>query len=198
MRASLCGSSKNTNTPVKDIAQSRRSFGEAGSIDSALSRPWSLSASDVVELLEWAGAILLAMQLRGGRPRMRGNAWPEYLTTFAESYGWTNERLRPAIPGAHDISCMDVILGWISYIPLDRYVLRRIVGARALVAPVTQRHLFSFNRIAQSLGCDYRAVKKWHADGVALIVSGLHCVPTHGDIRLHRNGIDNRVGNMRP
>ena len=37
---------------------------------------------------------------------------------------------------------MDEAMAWISLIPLDRYVLRRIVGARSLVHPITERHLY--------------------------------------------------------
>ena len=69
---------------------------------------------------------------------------------------------------------MDEALAWITRIPADRYVLRRIVGARALVSPVTERHLFSWRRLASTLGADHKAVQRWHAQGIGLIVASLN------------------------
>jgi hypothetical protein len=69
---------------------------------------------------------------------------------------------------------MDEALGWINVIPLDRYVLRRIVGARSLVHPVTDRHLFPWRRLGAVLGADHKAVQRWHAQAVAMIVTALN------------------------
>jgi len=49
-------------------------------------------------------------------------------------------RIHPPVPSAAGITRMDEALGWIQLIPRDRSVLRRIVGARALVNPLTDRH----------------------------------------------------------
>ena len=69
---------------------------------------------------------------------------------------------------------MDEAMGWISLIPVDRYVLRRIVGARALVHPITERHLYPWRRLAAAIGADHKAVQRWHAQGIDLIVSALN------------------------
>jgi hypothetical protein len=74
---------------------------------------------------------------------------------------------------------MDEALGWIALIPKERYVLRRIVGARCLVSPVTERHLFSWRRLGGVLGADHKAVQRWHAQGVDMIVAAVGA--------LHRN-----------
>ncbi len=68
---------------------------------------------------------------------------------------------------------MDEALGWIALIPRERYVLRRIVGARALVSPVTERHLFSWRRLGGVLGADHKAVQRWHAQGIGLLVAAV-------------------------
>lgn len=149
------------------------SITERRNIDAALARPWELSSTDLVKLLEWAGAILLSMQLSPVKPKKIHGCWPEYVQNVAEAYGYTSERLRAAIPGAHDISCMETILEWINHIPLERYVLRRIVGARSLVNPVNQKHLFSWSRIGKMLSADRRAVRSWYDSGVDLIMDGL-------------------------
>ena len=59
-------------------------------------------------------------------------------------------------------------------IPLDRYVVRRIVGARSLVHPITLRHLFPWRRLAAAIGADHKAVQRWHAQGINLIVAALN------------------------
>jgi hypothetical protein len=51
------------------------------------------------------------------------------------------------------------------------------VGARSLVHPVTDRHLFPWRRLGKALGSDHKAVQRWHAQGIALIVAGLRAVP---------------------
>ena len=59
-------------------------------------------------------------------------------------------------------------------IPDSRYVLRRIVGARSLVHPISDRHLFPWRRLGKALGADHKGVQRWHAQGVAFIVTGLN------------------------
>jgi len=93
--------------------------------------------------------------------------------TALESYGWTETRIRPMVPSAEKITRMDEAMSWIPLIPLDRYVLRRIVGARSLVHPITDRHLFPWRRLGAALGADHKAVQRWHAQGIAMIVEAL-------------------------
>jgi hypothetical protein len=68
---------------------------------------------------------------------------------------------------------MDEVLGWISFIPVERYVLRRIVGARSLVHPVTEKYLFPWRRLGAALGADHKAVQRWHKEGIEILVSAL-------------------------
>jgi hypothetical protein len=72
---------------------------------------------------------------------------------------------------------MDEAMGWISLIPVERYVLRRIVGARSLVHPITGRYLFPWRRIAAAIGADHKAVQRWHAQGVEIVVERLNKRP---------------------
>jgi hypothetical protein len=97
----------------------------------------------------------------------------EIVRTAIENYGWTETRVRPAVPPAARISRMDEAMGWISLIPLDCYVLRRIVGARSLINPTTDRHLFPWRRLAAAIGADHKAVQRWHRQGITIIVAGL-------------------------
>lgn len=92
-----------------------------------------------------------------------------------ESYGWGTRPVRPAVPSAARITRIDEALAWIQLIKKDRsYVLRRIVGARALVHPVSDRYLFSWRRLASAVGADHKAVQRWHAQGIDLIVAALN------------------------
>jgi hypothetical protein len=89
-------------------------------------------------------------------------------------------RIRLPVPGSARIDAMDEAYGWLGLIPQESYVLRRIVGARSLVNPLTDRHLFSWRRLAGMVGCDHRAVPRWHADGIGHIVAALSRRPSGG------------------
>jgi hypothetical protein len=133
-------------------------------------------AKRVIYRLEEAGAALLAIPGSGWSTRLRSSSL-EIVRTAIESYGWTASRIRPPVPSADRISRMDEAMSWISLIPIDRYVLRRIVGARSLVHPITERHLYPWRRLAAALGADHKAVQRWHGQGIALIVDALNGNP---------------------
>ena len=93
--------------------------------------------------------------------------------TALEAYGWQSAVARPPVPCAADISLMDEAFGWLGLIPEARYLLRRILGARALVYPLTQRHIYPWRRLASVLGTDHKSVQRWHGQAVALLVEKL-------------------------
>lgn len=123
--------------------------------------------------LEEAGRALLSLPSGGWTTRLKTSSL-EIVRTALENYGWTSARIRPPVPSAATITRMDEALGWIPLIPQDRYVLRRIVGARALVHPISERHLFPWRRLGSVLGADHKAVQRWHAQGLDLIVAALN------------------------
>ena len=133
----------------------------------------TLDADYVVYRLEEAGATLLALPGTGWTTRLRSSSL-EIVRTALEAYGWTEARIRPAVPSAEKITRMDEALGWIPLIPVDRYVLRRVVGARSLVNPLTDRHLYPWRRLGVALGADHKAVQRWHAQGIRMIVTALN------------------------
>lgn len=132
-----------------------------------------VDAAYVIQRLEEAGATLLALPGTGWSTKLRTSSI-EIVRTALESYGWHEAPIRPAVPSAEKITRMDEAMGWIGAIPLDRYVLRRIVGARSLVHPVTDRHLFPWRRLARALGADHKAVQRWHTQGIDMIVAALN------------------------
>ncbi len=140
--------------------------------DRADTREDRVDAAYVIYRLEEAGATLLALPGTGYSPRLRVSHL-DVLQTAVEAFGGERGRLRPAVPGAARISRMDEALAWITLIPADRTVLRRIVGARSLVSPTTERHLYSWRRLGEVLGADHKAVQRWHGQGVDMLVGAV-------------------------
>ncbi len=126
----------------------------------------------LIACLEEAGATLLSLPPSGFSPALKTSALP-MLREAAEGYGWSAIEIRPPMPSASRISRMDRVLGYLGLVPQDRYLLRRIVGCRALVHPISGRHLFSWRRLAELLGADHKAIQRWHAEGVRIIIFAL-------------------------
>ena len=101
----------------------------------------------VIARLEEAGSTLLVLPQTGYSTKLRSGSL-EIVRSALETYGSSDRQIRPAVPSAAQITRMDEALAWITLIPRERHVLRRIVGARALVNPMTERHLFSWRRLA--------------------------------------------------
>jgi hypothetical protein len=137
---------------------------------------YEIDADYVVYRLEEAGATLLALPDTGYSTRLRTSSL-DFVRTALETYGWTEARIRPAVPSADKITRMDEAMSWIPLIPLDHHVLRRVVGARSLVHPITDRHLFAWRRLGKVLGADHKAVQRWHARGIGMIVAALNAAP---------------------
>lgn len=135
-----------------------------------------IDADFVVYRLEEAGATLLSIPGTGWSTRLKTSSL-EIVRTSLESYGWTTTSIRPAVPSAEKITRMDEAMAWLSLIPQDRYVLRRVVGARSLVHPISDRHLFPWRRLGAALGADHKAIQRWHAQGVGMIVTALKRPP---------------------
>lgn len=93
--------------------------------------------------------------------------------TALEAYGWAAENIRVPVPDAAAISAMDAAYALLALIPDEKFVLRRVVGARSLVHPLTRRHLFPWRRLGGVLGADHKSVQRWHGDAIGLIVKAL-------------------------
>ena len=141
--------------------------------DEAIGADPETVARYVVGRLEEAGHTLLCLPNTGYSTRMRSSALEVVRAACEMEQTPASKRLRLPVPSAARIGAMDEAWSWLGLIPDDRYVLRRIVGARALVSPTTERHLFSWRRLGGLLGADHRAVQRWHAEGIGWIVMGL-------------------------
>ncbi len=131
-----------------------------------------LGAEDIVALFEAAGATLLALPGRGYTTQIRTMRF-DVVHSALDAYGWQSSAVRPPVPSAAAISQMDEVFGWLTLIPETKFVLRRILGARALVHPVTLRHLFPWRRIGTMLGADHKSVQRWHGQAVEMLCAAL-------------------------
>lgn len=131
-----------------------------------------VTAEDIVAQFEAAGATLLALPGRGYSTQMRTMRF-DVVHSALDAYGWQHAAVRPPMPSAAAISQMDETFSWLTLIPESQYVMRRIVGARALVHPVTLRHLFPWRRIGTMLGADHKSVQRWHGQAVLLLLEAL-------------------------
>jgi hypothetical protein len=125
----------------------------------------------LVACLEDAGRTLQALPARGTRPSEYGNGWPDVVHDAEVAYGWAADRIRPAFPGAKAIARMDEIYSWIGLIPESQRLLRRIVLLRSLVDPVSNRHRFSWRKVAVTLGCHHASVQTWHENAIVTILT---------------------------
>jgi hypothetical protein len=155
--------------PASEVLQSGI---KAVAIAMQAGQPKRLNADEIIARLEAAGATLLAMPSRGHSTHLRQMKF-DVVHTALEAYGWQSAMARPPVPCASDISLMDEAFGWLALIPEAQYLLRRILGARALVHPLTQRHLYPWRRLASVLGTDHKSVQRWHSQAVALLVEKL-------------------------
>lgn len=146
-----------------------RSGMKSGAATAHAAAPRGLSAEEIVARLEAAGATLLAMPSQGYATQLRQMRC-DIVHTALEAYGWQSARTRPPVPSAAAISAMDEAFGWLALIPEARHVLRRILGARTLVYPLTGRHLYPSRRLAAQLGAEHKSVQRWHAQAVALLM----------------------------
>jgi hypothetical protein len=136
--------------------------------------PGDFTPEFVVTALEEAGRTLLSLPITGVRPAGYRSNMPEVVRQFNESYGTDPDPIRAPTPSSRAISQMDVVLNWIALIPADRFVVRRVVQCRSLTNPITGRHLYTWSRLGAHLHCDYRAAQRWHAEGIATIVTRLN------------------------
>ena len=134
----------------------------------------AMDAEAVIGRLEEAGQTLLCLPRTGPTTALRQTRH-QYAAEALEAYTSADaSRPRPPTPSAIGITRMDQALAWIALIPREKLVLRRIVGCRCLVSPLTGRHLFSWRQLARTLSADHKAIQRWHTTGIDLIVAALN------------------------
>ena len=142
------------------------------------------TAEWVLARLEEAGATLLSLPHTGHSTRLRIGALRPLLNAEDVMHA-APDRPRVPVPSAAGVDRMDQALAWVPLIPEGQVgsrcgptgvVLRRIVHARALVSPLTGKHLFAWRRLAFALSADHKTVQRWHTQGIDIIVAALNRV----------------------
>lgn len=139
-----------------------------------------IDADTVIARLEEATATILSMP--GGMPRLDVK-----VCDYGYNSEWFDEtEVKPAgggivagmgkkpAPTAASITRADEIIAWLALIPHNRYVMRKIVAARSMTRWTDGKHVFSWSKLGQTLGADVRAIKRWHAQGIQIIVDALN------------------------
>jgi hypothetical protein len=154
-----------------DIARATQPAPHRRSVQTPTGR---IDAETVLYRLEEAGQTLLSLPARGPTTALRQTRH-QYLADAVEAFAAEGDAPpQIPIPSAARITRMDQALAWIPLIPEANLVLRRIVGCRSLVSPLTERHLFTWRRLARLLGADHKAIQRWHATGIDTIVATLN------------------------
>lgn len=130
------------------------------------------SPEEIKDWLEWAGSKMLAMGTSSPLPKAFGVNWPDIAPDVNTAYGYSGERLRPALPDSFEIQLMDKILEFPSLYITD-IDTRRILNARALVTPIGNKYVHNWTNIAKMLHTHRRAVRLLHEKGLVVIAKGL-------------------------
>lgn len=129
--------------------------------------------------LEDAGRTLMMLPMpKDGLPAGEGTRWPfETVARFWEMLGGLSEEQReelaearnriPLRATAEQITRMDEALGWLIWIPVGPR--RRIVFARMLIDPRSDRQIVSWAELSRRVGVHRHTCRKWHQDGLELI-----------------------------
>lgn len=121
--------------------------------------------------LEWAGAKFLSLNLSSPLPRGPRVSWPAFAQNHRTAYGYTQERLRAAHVTGHEVTLMDQLL----LLPglVTNITTRRIINARILVTPVSNRYVYSWVRLAHMLHSDRRKIARLYDNGLSEIIRRL-------------------------
>ncbi len=125
----------------------------------------------MIARLEDAGRTLIALPGKGCYPAQIGSSWPAVVHDMAEAYGYGEAEIRPPVPSAKAISGMDEAFAWVGLIDERLTHHRKIVLMRAMVHPISDRHLFSWRRIGRLFNWHHETVRTWHAVGIDRIVA---------------------------
>lgn len=147
-----------------------------------------MTADELIDRLEQAGKTLIAWRTRGLFPASHRSAWPEHRQELVDIYGAiigsenpeeaareiADQRLKARVqPTAAQLQDMDRCLDMVMLV--DAGVRRRIVFARMLVDPITDRHIASWRKLGRVTGLHKDTVQRYHNDGIEQILRSVRC-----------------------
>ena len=132
------------------------------------------SPDDVRDRLEDAGRTLMALPIpKGERPQGVRSHWPEAARQAEDAFfalvGANDEvkqdffRDHNAVrvtPNARAVARMEEVLSWLWYLSDERK--RRLCLSRALIHPVSDRHVVSYRKLGRIFGLHHDTMRAWH------------------------------------
>lgn len=126
---------------------------------------------DLIEVLQYAGWIVLRHQSPGHTLRMTTVHW-ECASDPWTAYGYTPERLVKLPPSSAEVDMMDDVCGWLGW--LESPLERRCVAGRMLYDLDRGRVLVPYRVLAAELGLSTQWVREQHLRGLTNLVRKLH------------------------
>lgn len=139
------------------------------------------TSDEVGRRLEEAGRTLMSLPLpRGSFPKDSRSSWPDavrgYEDAFVALVGASREvkqdfsdgynQVRTA-PSARSVGQMDEVLDWLWRFGDARK--RRLCLARALIHPLSGRHVVSYRKLGRIFGLHHETARAWHDRALAEI-----------------------------
>ena len=142
---------------------------------------------EVRQRLEEAGRTLMSLPLPSGSlPKDDRSRWPDvvrgYEDAFAALIGASDEIKQDfssrhnqvrASPSARAVGRMDEVLDWLWRVGDQRR--RRLCLARALIYPVSGRHVATYRKLGRLFGLHHETIRAWHDRALADIARELTC-----------------------
>lgn len=123
--------------------------------------------------LEGAGAVLLALPMgAGGAPAGIRTMGFDIVREASRGDYPGDPMVRPGAPHADQVSAMEIALAWIADHAGGPGV-RRVLWRRALVRPLSGRHLYSFAECGLELKVSKATAQNWHKRGLAQIAAAI-------------------------
>ena len=158
------------------------------------------SSATVEAALYRAGRALLALDVGTVWPSGFRSSMPEMLREAIVAYGHVRATFRVSPPSSSEISAMDQACSWLGLLPGDKHgvILRRVVGARMLVDPRTDRPLYSWRRLGAAIGCSHVHAKTLWLEATTAIARRLDapglCAASGGRVGPSRRVVWSEVG----
>lgn len=143
------------------------------------------SVAEVKDRFEDAGRTLMALPLhRGALPMDLRSRWPEIMRSADDAFvalvgaaaqvkqDFESDRHQVRVsPSAHAVGRMDEVLDWLWYFEDPRK--RRLCLARALIHPVSDRHVVSYRKLGRIFGLHHDTIRVWHDRALSEIAQAL-------------------------
>ena len=134
-----------------------------------------VDAAYVTRRLEAAGTTLMCLPANGTAPAALKAAWPEIVRSALEISTFPDGHPRPPRPSAQAITAMDEAFTWLALLGNGAVQTKRLLWMRLMIWPMSDKHLFSWRKIAKSTGLHRDVLTLRHARGIDRIVTRLNC-----------------------